>query len=50
MECSINDWLINWEMLNVKYADIHTDNYLLKNLLFNRIMGEQVEATLDVRL
>ena len=50
MECSINDWAINREMLNVKYADIHNDNYLLKNLLFDRIMGEQVETTLDVRL
>ena len=50
MECSINDWMINWEMLNVKYADIHNDNYLLKNLLFDRIMDEQVEATLDIRL
>ena len=50
VECSINDWMINWEMLNVKYADINTENYLLKNLLFDRIMGEQMEATLDMRL
>ena len=50
LECSINDWAINWKMLNVKYADIHEDNHLLKNLLFARIMGEQVESTLDVRL
>jgi len=50
MDCSINDWKINWEMLNVKYADIHTENFLLKNLLFERIMGEQMESTLDIRL
>ena len=50
MDCSINDWAINREMLNVKYADIHNENYLLKNLLFDRLMGEQVETTLDVRL
>jgi hypothetical protein len=50
LECSINDWMVNWEMLNVKYADIHKENYLLKNLLFDRIMGEQTEATLDIRL
>lgn len=50
LECSINDWMLNWEILKVKYKDIHTENYLLKNLVFDRIMGEQVESTLDIRL
>jgi len=50
LECSINDWMLNWEMLNVKYADICTENDFLKDLVFNRIMGEQVESTLDIRL
>ncbi len=50
LECSINDWMLNWEMLKVKYADIHKENYYLKNLVFDRIMGEQAEATLDTRL
>ena len=50
LDCSINDWMVNREMINVKYSDIHKENYLLKNLLFDRIMGEQVEATLDSRL
>ena len=50
MECSVNDWMLNWEMLKVKYSDINKENYLLKNLVFDRIMGEQVEATLDIRL
>ena len=50
LECSINDWMLNWEMLNVKYKDIDKENYYLKNLVFDRIMGEQVEATLDIRL
>jgi hypothetical protein len=50
LECSINDWMLNWEMLNVKYADIDRENYLMKNLVLDRIMGEQVEATLDIRL
>jgi len=50
LECSVNDWMLNWEMLNVKYADIHTENYFLKNLILDRIMGEQVESTLDIRL
>jgi len=50
LECSVNDWMLNWEMLNVKYTDIDKENYYLKNLVFDRIMGEQVEATLDIRL
>lgn len=50
MECSVNDWMLNWELLKIKYADIHGENYLLKNLLFDRIMGEKVEETLDIKL
>lgn len=50
LECSVNDWMLNWEMLKVKYKDIHKENYYLKNLLFDRIMGEQAEAMLDIRL
>ncbi|MDR2916725.1 MAG: hypothetical protein LBV74_18170 [Tannerella sp.] len=50
LECSVNDWMLNLEILNVKYKDIHVENYLLKNLVFDRIMGERIEATLDVRL
>jgi len=50
VDCSINDWMLNWDMLNIKYADIDKENFYLKNLVFNRIMGEQVEATLDIRL
>ena len=50
LECSVNDWMLNLEMLKVKYADIHTENYYFKNLLFDRIMGEQAEAKLDIRL
>ena len=50
MECSINDWMLNWEMLNVRYADINKENDHLKNLVFNRIMGEQIETALDSRL
>ena len=50
LECSINDWMLNWEMLKIKNADIDRENYLLKNLVFDRIMGEQIEETLDSRL
>jgi hypothetical protein len=50
LECSINDWMLNWEILNVKYKDISKENYLLKNLVYDRIMGEQLESKLDIRL
>jgi hypothetical protein len=50
LECSVNDWMLNWEILKVKYKDIHAENYLLKNLVYDRIMGEKVEETLDIKL
>ena len=50
LDCSINDWRLNWEMLNVKYTDINKENQYLKDLVFNRIMGEEVEEKLDIRL
>ncbi|MDR2287095.1 MAG: hypothetical protein LBE04_06435 [Prevotellaceae bacterium] len=50
LECSVNDWMLNWEMLKIKYKDIHEENYVLKNLIFDRIMGEKVEETLDIKL
>jgi len=50
LSCSINDWMLNWELLKIKYSDISKENELLKNLVVNRIMGEQVEAMLDSRL
>ena len=50
LECSVNDWMLNWDMLKVPYKDIHEENYLLKNLIFDRIMGEKVEAALDIKL
>lgn len=50
LECSINDWMLNWELLKVPYNDIDKENYFLKNLVFDRIMGEKAEAGLDTRL
>ncbi|NDV66639.1 hypothetical protein [Bacteroides sp. 224] len=50
LECSINDWMLNWELLKVKYQDIDKENYFFKNLVLDRIMGENVESTLDKRL
>ncbi len=50
LDCSINDWMINWSMLKVKYNTIHKENYLLKNLVLDRILGEYEENKLDTRL
>ena len=50
LECSINDWMLNWELLKVPYGEINTENYFLKNLVFDRIMGEKAESGLDKRL
>ena len=50
LECSVNDWMLNWEMLKVRYTDIHKENYYLKNLVLDRILGEEAEAALDNRL
>lgn len=50
LECSINDWMLNWELLKVPYNEIDKENYFLKNLVFDRIMGEKAEAGLDTRL
>ncbi|MBK7806583.1 MAG: hypothetical protein IPJ51_09825 [Saprospiraceae bacterium] len=50
IKCSINDWAINHVLLKVKYKDIHSENYHLKNLVYDRIMGEKIESTIDSRL
>ena len=50
LDCSINDWMINWSMLKIKYNTIHKENYLLKNLVLDRILGEYEENKLDTRL
>ena len=50
IDCSINDWMLNWEILRVPYDTIHRENYLLKNLVLDRILGEQAEANLDKKL
>jgi len=50
LECSINDWALNWKILQVPYCEINKENYYLKNLVLDRILGEKIEATLDNRL
>jgi len=50
MEQSIIDWKINYEMLQLEYKDIHSENYLMKLFVLKRIEQEDIENTLDKRL
>lgn len=50
MEHSINGWEINQQMLQIPYATINDENYLMKILLLKRINDEKVEKDLDPRL
>jgi hypothetical protein len=50
LECSINDWMLNWELLKTPYKKIHKENYAYMNIVLDRILGEQIENNLDHRL
>jgi hypothetical protein len=50
LECSINDWMLNWELLKTEYRHIDKENYPFKNTVLDRILGEQIENNLDHRL
>lgn len=50
LKCSINDWMTNWKLLQIPYHEIHSENYKLKNLVLDRILGESIEDKLDMRL
>ncbi len=50
LACSVNDWALNYKLLSVPYTELHKENYYLKNLVYDRIVGEQTEARLDTRL
>ena len=50
LKCSINDWAINAKLLQTPYADIHEENYEFKNLVLDRILGEEIENQLESRL
>lgn len=50
LKCSIYDWEINKKLLDIKYKDIHQENYYYKNIMLDRIEGEAKEMTLDHRL
>ncbi len=50
LECSIKDWMLNWELIKTPYNKIDQENYEFKNLLIDRIIGEALENNLDHRL
>ncbi len=50
LKCSINDWAINAKLLKTPYKEIHEENYEFKNLVLDRILGEEIENQLDSRL
>lgn len=50
LECSINDWMLNWELIKTPYKNISKENYAYKNIVLDRIFGEQIENNLDHRL
>ncbi|WP_314081584.1 hypothetical protein [Capnocytophaga gingivalis] len=50
LRCSINDWAINAKLLAIPYSELGKENYELKNLVLDRILGEEIENQLDSRL
>ncbi|HTN37388.1 MAG TPA: hypothetical protein VL053_09960 [Arachidicoccus sp.] len=50
LECSISDWQLNQQLLAIPYSELNKENYYLKNLVYDRIMGEFAAAQLDQRL
>ncbi|ATA68967.1 hypothetical protein CGC48_10270 [Capnocytophaga cynodegmi] len=50
LKCSINDWAINQKMIKTPYKEIDEENYYFKNLILDRILGEEIEKQLDSRL
>ena len=50
LKCSVYDWMLNWKLVQIPYHEIHSENYKLKNLVLDRILGETDENKLDMRL
>ncbi|GIM52400.1 hypothetical protein CAPN004_14300 [Capnocytophaga cynodegmi] len=50
LKCSINDWAINQKMIKTPHQEIDEENYYFKNLILDRILGEEIEKQLDSRL
>lgn len=50
LACSVNDWAINYQLLQVPYREINPENYYYKNLMLDRILEEETESRLDPTL
>lgn len=50
LSCSINDWAINYQLLQIPYKEINPENYYYKNLVLDRILEETAESQLDPAL
>ncbi|MDO4881071.1 MAG: hypothetical protein Q3983_07310 [Capnocytophaga sp.] len=50
LSCSINDWAIQRKLVETPYREINEENYYFKNLVLDRILGEEIENQLDNRL
>ncbi len=50
LDCSVNDWMQNWELLKIPYSSIKEDNYYYKNKMYDRIQRESIGSQLDPRL
>ena len=50
LECSINSWMLNRELLKIKYSDLSIENPYLKKLLFDCVVSESIASNLDPRL
>jgi hypothetical protein len=42
--------MLNWELIKTPYQNISRENYAYKNIVIDRILGEQIENNLDHRL
>lgn len=50
MKCSINEWNISQAMLRIQYRDIGPKNQEYVDLIIKRILEEDFESKLDIRL
>jgi hypothetical protein len=50
LECSMNDWMINYRLLEIPYSEVEPANYYYRNLMLDRILQEETESKLDPSL
>ncbi|GAB3357000.1 hypothetical protein GCM10027566_20270 [Arachidicoccus ginsenosidivorans] len=50
LDCSMNDWMINYRLLEIPYSEIDSENYYYRNLMLDRILQEETESKLDPSL